>query len=128
MHLVCLVEHSMGDYEKISDWIHSIPLKNKQGRETHACPREVRLIDVVLDESCVDEFLSYLNLTSGHISSKKMEFMKSMICKMTPLNKVDISKIEQKKVNMNRPDQTFSYFQVLGSIPDNKNKEGMDLL
>ena len=128
MHLVCLVEHSMGDYEKISDWLHSIPLKDKQGKISHACPREVRLIDVVLDESCVDEFLSKLNLGSGHIESKKMEFMKSMIRKMTPLNKVDTSKIKYKPLNNGAPKQTFSYFQVLGSIPDKKNKDGMDLL
>ena len=128
MHLVCFVEHSMGDYEKISDWLHSIPLKDKTGKEAHACPREVRLIDVVLDESCVEEFLSKLNLKSGHIDSKKMEFMKSMIRKITPLEKVDTSKIKPNPLNNGAPKQTFSYFQVLGSIPDNKNKDGLDLL
>jgi len=60
MHIICLLEHSMGDYHKIAEWLHSLPLKNKLGASVRACPRELRLIDVVVDESCVDQLLSYL--------------------------------------------------------------------
>jgi hypothetical protein len=33
-----------------------------------------------------------------------------------------------KTINTGFPKQTFAYFQILGSMPDNKNKEGLDML
>lgn len=128
MHLITLIEHSLGDYDKIADWIHSLPIKNKLGEKVRACPRQISLIDITLDESCVEEFLSYLPPGHGHVDSKKLGLMKKIIHKFSPLNPVDISKMGTNQINNHFPHPVFCYFQILGSIPDNKNDKGMDLL
>lgn len=128
MHLITLIEHSLGDYQKIADWIHSLPIKNKLGETVKACPRQLSLIDITLDESCVEEFLSYLPAGHGHVDSKKLGLMKKIIQKFSPLQPVDISKMGSNTINNQFPRPTFAYFQILGSLPDNKNKKGMDLL
>lgn len=129
MHLICLMEHSMGDYQKLAEWIHSLPLRNKLGESVRACPRELRLIDITVDESCVDQLLSYLPKGLGHIDTKKANFMKKILHKITPLQPVDENMMGTKTLNNRKPKQTFCYFIVLGAIPDRKDpKTGLDLL
>lgn len=129
MHLICLVEHSLGDFEKLMEWIHSIPVKNSLGETTYPCPRELRLVDITVDEGGRDELLSYLPISHGHVDSKRLSLMKKIIQRFSPLEPVDLSKIESKTINTRRPKQTFAYFQILGSLPDNKNpKTGQDML
>lgn len=128
MHIIALVEHSVGDWEKILDWIHSIPVRNSLGETTYPCPRELRLVDITVDEGGRDQLLSYLPIGHGHVDSKKIGLMKKIIQRFSPLDPVDLSKIERKTLNTGFPKQTFAYFQILGSMPDNKNKEGLDML
>jgi len=129
MHLICLLEHSMGDYQKIAEWLHSLPLKNKLGESVRACPRELRLIDIVVDESCVDQLLSYLPKGIGHVDVRKVNLMKKILQKITPLQPVDESSMGTNTLNNGFPQQVFSYFIILGAMPDRKDpKTGLDLL
>jgi len=122
------MEHSLGDYKKIIDWIHSINLKDMEGKEVRACVRELRAIDITVDESCAKELVSYLHLEHGHVDSGKMKLMTKIAQKFSPLEPFDTSDIEFKKVNTGRPKQTFAYFHIMGVLPDEKTKDGKDRL
>jgi hypothetical protein len=128
MHVIVLAEHSPGDKQKVFDFIHNIKVKNKWGEINQPCVREVSVMDITVDESCVDQMLEYFPIASGHVDSKKMEFMKKMACKLTPLEYKDTSKIKRRKVNTGFPKQCYAYFQVMGVLPDNKNEEGRDMV
>jgi len=128
MHLIALIEHSSGDWEKLQEWIHSIPVKNLKGETTYPCCRELRLLDITLDESCVDQLLERLPKGTGHVNPEDVDNMREMIQAVTPLQSVDLSKMGTKTLNNQKPPQTFCYFIILGAIPDRKNKEGLDLL
>jgi len=139
MHLIVALDANLESHKLFPQFIHSIPLKLRDGREFHPVTREIRFYNIILDESGLEQFMPYIKCheKGTMLSGRSMKTALSLLSKIFPfLDVVDTDKYvkneqpynDKKRWREMYPGTLPPYLMVIGSFPDKKNEEGIDML
>jgi len=130
MHLFFVAEAQPETHPKFLEWLRNRKYKYKgKLREGIIKPfvREVKIYDVNIYEEKLPELLADLKNFNGmgHLDLlPQTGIMSKLIQKITPLEPIDMSKIERNPIEKESDWENFGflYINILGKIKDNKNR------
>ena len=137
MHLMIAVDANEVSHKLVGKFIASIPLHDKNGKERRAVAREIRLYNVIVDESCLPEFMPIIKTHEKvSLSGRVIGSAISLLSKFFPfLSPIDTSKYERYGGKQDKiwwrehfPGTLPPYMMIIGSIPDIKNEDELDML
>jgi hypothetical protein len=143
MHIVCLLETHPDRKKNVIEAIGNLTYKVKDDNgheiENRVQVRELSLIDIVIQERALDEVLHKLNVPLAGQSDKlvnKVEKLKKYICTFGGLNKIkNVSGYDNLRPDFKntefwkqRKRGNWCKLMPLGTMKDEKNKEGLDRL
>jgi hypothetical protein len=137
MHLFVAVDANEQSHKLFKPFIQTIALKASDGTTTHACVREIRLYNIIVNERNLPELMPILKTHEKvSLTGRGINIAMSLISKIFPfLTPIDTSKYErhggmQDKIwwREQMPESLPPYIMFIGSIPDIKNEKGDDML
>jgi len=138
MHLILMVDTMPETHQKFVDWMRKreYPLKGiLRDGTTRPFPCEIKLYDIRIKSEVADEFLRDIKHLDciGHVDTneknvEKMDDIKKTISEVTPLEYVDMKKIEKRPEKEQPEIGGFVYLQVMGKLKDPKDNTGSDVL
>ena len=123
MHLLVAVEASAEGHAEFKEWIQRKEYKYKHNGETvihHVFPRQIQLYDLVMQEAVSGQVIADLNTHRNKREPKFKRLLNSLL-KLTP-----ITPSPEVQASGARMPKNWLKTLIIGSLPDEKNEEGLD--